>query len=50
MSLDKRAHPATHQNALLSQWRELVMGLAWLILLLIMKEAGKRNKCVRARV
>ncbi len=27
------------------QWREFVMGLAWLILLFTMKELGKRNKC-----
>ena len=27
------------------QWREFVMGLAWLILLFTMKEVGKRNKC-----
>ena len=27
------------------QWREFVMGMAWLILLFTMKEVGKRNKC-----
>ena len=26
------------------QWREFVIGLAWLILLFTMKEIGKRNK------
>ena len=30
------------------QWREFVMGLAWLILLFTMKEVGKRNKCAHS--
>lgn len=28
------------------QWREFVMGLAWLAILFTMKEVGKRNKFV----
>ena len=31
------------------QWRELVMGVVWVVMLLIMKEIGKRSKCASRR-
>ena len=27
------------------QWREFVMGIVWVVMLLVMKEIGKRSKC-----